>query len=307
MNSYPSIYITIHQYELAYAKIRNVYACIPKLYTIDYFPIYTHIHPGASPCISLHRPLIPTARWNSAATVLLEPSFLDAIAGVEQSFDLPEQRRRHWSCSLRQIAKALDRPPAVIPARWSRVQIAISQLHHSRIGIGAKTLANHRANAKAALLWFRRERGLPQYGAPLTPEWAQFCERIDKCTRQRLYNLLRYCSARGITPSSVDGTVFDAYWPYRITTGIRATNNTARRFMVRAWNATAAAMKDIGLRILLEPPVKGTANPPWRTFPMACVTRWTATLPDWQNLIAALLGNGSGLAAPQRLRRGAAN
>ena len=48
---------------------------------------------------------------------LLEPSFLDLVAAVEQAKDLPEQTRRHWVCSLRQVAKWLDRPAAVVPAR----------------------------------------------------------------------------------------------------------------------------------------------------------------------------------------------
>ena len=46
---------------------------------------------------------------------LLEPSFTDLIAAIEQAAELSEERRRHWICSLRQIAKWLDRPAAVIP------------------------------------------------------------------------------------------------------------------------------------------------------------------------------------------------
>jgi hypothetical protein len=40
---------------------------------------------------------------------LIEPSFVDAIAVIAASPELPEQTRRHWTTSLRQIAKALDR------------------------------------------------------------------------------------------------------------------------------------------------------------------------------------------------------
>ena len=60
---------------------------------------------------------------------LLEPSFVDLVGAIEQAAELTHQRRRHWVCSLRQIAKGLDRPPAVIPARWSSVRIMVSQLH----------------------------------------------------------------------------------------------------------------------------------------------------------------------------------
>ena len=98
-------------------------------------------------------------------TALLEPSFLDLIAAIEQAAELSEQRRRHWVCSLRQIAKWLDRPAAVIPARWHSVRISVVQLHHARVGVTAKTLANHKSNVRAALRWLGKEHGVPQQGA----------------------------------------------------------------------------------------------------------------------------------------------
>ena len=87
--------------------------------------------------------------------------------------ELSEQLRRHWICSLRKVADWLDRPAAVIPARWSAVQMAVGQLHHARVGVTAKTLANHRSNARAALRWFGNEHHLPQHGVRLRPDWAE--------------------------------------------------------------------------------------------------------------------------------------
>jgi hypothetical protein len=181
-------------------------------------------------------PITPTT------TTLLESSFLDLIAAVERAPDLSEERRRHWLCSMRQIAKWLDRPAAVIPARWHSVRISVGQLHHARVGVTAKTLANHKSNIRAALRWFAKEHDAPQRGARLTAEWVRFCGRVDKRTRDRLYSFIRYCSARGIAPASVDDKTFEDYWRYRIATTARVSNNTARRFMVRAWNACAGAM-----------------------------------------------------------------
>ncbi len=51
---------------------------------------------------------------------LIETSFADAIGIIEASTELPEQTRRHWMTSLRRIAKALDRPPEVIPCALQR-------------------------------------------------------------------------------------------------------------------------------------------------------------------------------------------
>ena len=53
---------------------------------------------------------------------LIETSFADAIEIIAASPELPEQTRRHWATSLRQNAKALDRPLQVIPARYSAVR-----------------------------------------------------------------------------------------------------------------------------------------------------------------------------------------
>src|SRR5438046_1252180 len=49
--------------------------------------------------------------------LLIEKSFADAIAMIAAAEELPEEKRRHWATSLRQVAKALDRPLEVIPAR----------------------------------------------------------------------------------------------------------------------------------------------------------------------------------------------
>ena len=54
--------------------------------------------------------------------LLIETSFADAIAIIAASDELLEQTRRHWATSLRQIAKALDKPLEVIPARLSALQ-----------------------------------------------------------------------------------------------------------------------------------------------------------------------------------------
>ena len=130
------------------------------------------------------------------ATALLEPSFADLLAAIAQAPELSEQRRRHWACSLQQIAKWLDRPAAVIPARWTAIQLSVGQLHHARVGVTAKTLANHKSNVRAALRWLGKEHGVPQRGVRLSPEWARFCDGLEKRIRDRLYNLADFMHAK---------------------------------------------------------------------------------------------------------------
>jgi len=89
---------------------------------------------------------------------LLEPSFADAAKAIESAADLPARTRSHWLCSLRQIAKAMDKPMEIIPARWTAIRFAVGRLHHARVGANAKTLANHKSNVRVALLWFAAMR-----------------------------------------------------------------------------------------------------------------------------------------------------
>jgi integrase len=168
---------------------------------------------------------------------------------------------------LRQIAKWLNRPPAVIPARWQAVRISVAQLHHARVGVTPKTLANHKSNTRAALRWFGKEYDVPQHGVRLPPDWARFYEGLDKRVWERVSSLVRYCSARGIGPSEVSDETFASYWGYRAETTGLATHNTAKRFMVRAWNACADGTDGWALRRLTEPPLKVRAEPAWDDFP----------------------------------------
>ncbi len=200
------------------------------------------------------------------ATPLLEPSFAALIAAVEQAADLPVQSRRHWVCSVRQVAKWLDRPPAEIPARWNAIRMSVRQLHPARVRVTAKTFANHKSNVRGALRWFGNEHGVPQMGARLTPEWARFRDGLERPIRVKLYNFIRYCSARGSDPSSIDDTIFQDYWTYRTEFTGMACGNATRRPMVRAWNTCVAAREGWSLQPLTEPPIK-VAKPPWEEFP----------------------------------------
>jgi integrase len=198
---------------------------------------------------------------------LLEPSFADAIAAIEKAEGLPQSKRTHWPCSLRNIAKALDRPLESIAARWGAVALQINLLHHANSGVAWKTLANHKANAKAALFWFREEEGLPPRGAPLHPEWKKLRRRLKDLSRVgKLSGLIRYCSLKGIKPCDVDEAVLDAYMAYRKETTALAVNTKARRAIARAWNASRT-IEGWPQQELIEPPLKPKEGPRWEDFP----------------------------------------
>src|SRR5258708_1913267 len=171
-----------------------------------------------SPSISGSEVSIPMP----ASSLLIETSFADAIEIIAKAAELPEQTRRHWATSLRQIAKALDKPLELIPARYSAIRADVINLHQVPTGLTLKTLQNHKSNAKRALLWLAKERGIPQHGARLTLEWEALRREIqDALIRARLSSFMRYSSANKITPAEVDEVVVDRFIEYRIRCGMR--------------------------------------------------------------------------------------
>ena len=188
---------------------------------------------------------------------LLEPSFVEAMAAIEGAADLSKSVKGHWVCSLRQIGKWLDRPFELIPARWTSIRLPVGQLHHARLGVTAKTVANHRANVAAALRWFGKEHHVAPRGVALSAEWAVLRDGIgDDGCRRRLYGLMRYCSGLGLRPTSVDDAILLDYLRYRAETTSLAATTMAHRSIARAWNKCADDTADGPLQRLTEPPVK---------------------------------------------------
>jgi hypothetical protein len=198
---------------------------------------------------------------------LIETSFADAIEIIATATELPEQTRRHWSTSLRQIAKAFDKPLEVIPARYSAVRADLAQLHEVPVGLTAKTLQNHRSNSKSALLWLAREKGIPENGAPLSPAWDQLRAKIaDPLVRARLSSLMRFCSANHIAPAAVDEEAVERLLAYRSTVG-KPADSAFHRLVARAWNNNVTSVAGWPACTLMEPPIKAAVVVSWEDFP----------------------------------------
>jgi integrase len=198
----------------------------------------------------------------------LEPTFADVIQSVTSAADVKPEKRRHWRTSLTAIAKALDQPPAVIPGRYSAVRARMAALHHVPLGWTPKTLANHKSNAKAAVLWFAKEKDLPQHGVALLPTWEVLLSQLtDPSTRYRLLPLMRFCSGVGIGPEAVDETVIDRYLDYRSRGTARKSDDAARRILAKLWNGCIGIIAGWPTVRLLEPPMKSAAGLTLADFP----------------------------------------
>jgi hypothetical protein len=186
---------------------------------------------------------------------------------IAASDELPKQIQRHWATSFRQIAKALDKPLEVIPARLRAVRTDLARLHHAPAGLTPKTLQNHKSNVRSALRWLAREKGIPQHGAPLMAAWADLQAEIsDRFVRWRLSSFMRFCSANGIAPAEVDELVVERFKVYRAHSGTPTDDASGRR-LIRAWNSNVGHIQGWPARRLTEPAVKPSTEVPWTEFP----------------------------------------
>jgi hypothetical protein len=134
-----------------------------------------------------------------AGTLIGDPSFADAMAAIERADDLGSEQKRHWLTSLRQMGRYLDRPLSLIPSRISAIREAVNKLHPARLGVNTKTFINHRANARAALLWFNKQTPYSGRKAPMDPCYRALLDRVvDRYAKDVLSPFFRFLAALGI-------------------------------------------------------------------------------------------------------------
>ena len=145
-----------------------------------------------------------------------EPSFAEVITAIDKADDLAPDQKRHWPTALRKMGRYLDRPLSLIPTRIATIGPAVKRLHPTRLGVHPKTFANHRASAKAALLWFNRQTpGCGRKGA-MDPCYRSLLERVpDHYARDMLSPFFRFLSAEGVRPDDVRDLHVEAFIAYR--------------------------------------------------------------------------------------------
>ena len=199
----------------------------------------------------------------------LEPNFSDAITAIRAAADLSAQTKRHWCSSLAGIARAFDQPMELVPARFSAIRARMAALHHVPLDWTAKTLSNHRSNAKKALLWFASEADVLQHGVALSSAWERLYAPLrDPSTRYRLLPFARFCSGVGVEPDAVDEATVERFMDHRARATTRASDAASRRILARLWNAQVDRVDGWPQVRLTEPPVKGAAGPSWEDFPV---------------------------------------
>jgi hypothetical protein len=204
-----------------------------------------------------------------AGTLIGDPSFADAMAAIERAEDLGPEQKRHWTTSLRQMGRYLDRPLSLIPTRIAAIREAVDKLHPTRLGVNTKTFINHRANARAALLWFNKQTPFSGRKAPMGPGYRALLDQVqDRYAKDVLSPFFRFLSALGIRLEDIRDSHVEAFQAYRRETGFRRVKLNQRRSLVRFWNCCAKQITEWPQVTLIEPPyAKPSAGPALEEFP----------------------------------------
>jgi hypothetical protein len=212
---------------------------------------------------------VMNAATNMAGTLVGDPSFADAMAAIERAEDLSPDQKRHWLTSLRQMGRYLDRPLSLIPTRIAAIAEAVNKLHPARLGVGRKTFINHRANARAALLWFNKQTPYSGRKAPMEPRYRALLDLVqDRYAKDVLSPFFRFLSASRILLGDLRDSHVEAFQAYRKETSFGRVKVTQHRSLVRIWNACAKQIPEWPQITLTEPPyAKASAGPPQEEFP----------------------------------------
>ena len=168
----------------------------------------------------------------------LEPTLADVLGAIERDASLPKPKRDGWCCSIRRVAKFLERDLAQLPARFGALRYGIARLHHAQLEIGRKTLQNHVGNVKAAVRHFAGLKRLSGRGVPFTPAWKALYDQIPvPRLRLGLSGFLRYCSACGIDPSpTVSQATVQAFVQYAGEVQFTVKSRDLHKQVIRCWN-----------------------------------------------------------------------
>jgi integrase len=169
-------------------------------------------------------------------------SLADLVARLTADDTLSRARRRDLASSLRRLAGLLGRDLAALPADLPELRAAIGRVNPAQHGIARKTWANLRSNALAALRLYGSSAA-PSRKTPLSNEWQALQDLLpDKRFRNGLSRFIRFCSANGIAPASVDDAATTDFRCYLETDTLVPDVVALHRRVCRLWSEAADAI-----------------------------------------------------------------
>lgn len=212
------------------------------------------------------------------------PTLADAIARIVGDERLSVTRRRDMASALRSIARALGRPPEILPASTRWLQPRLERLHPEQLGISAKRWSNIASDAAAGLrhLGLAR-RVIRSRNEPLPPAWAKLAASIEDSTALHcgLSRFIGFCARLSVPPEQVDDNILAAYQE-ALTHGLllKRPMPLVQQVILR-WNEASARIPGWPSRRLSHIDRRQTFGLDWETFPESFrldLDRWLVRL-----------------------------
>ena len=177
-------------------------------------------------------------------------SLADLLVRVGAS-DLPERKRQELSSAIRTVARALGRLPENVPADGRLLAGRLKDVAPAAIGVSRGRWANIRSLLRTSLALVQ-PISPGRHQNDLLPEWlALWNELTSRSDKIALSRLLRFCSAREISPNAVTKETFNDYRLHLERSLLKRPADTFA-MTVRAWQRAEAAIpgwQQIGVSI----------------------------------------------------------
>jgi len=162
------------------------------------------------------------------------PSRSILLTKYASSSDLPERKRQELGSAIHTVARALGQSPQSVPADRRLLASRLKEVAPAAISISRARWNNIRSLV-------RTTRALGRNRDDLLPDWAALSHKLEsRSDRIALSGLLRFCSARGISPSAVTVETFDyhAHLEYPLL----KTPHQTFAMTVKAWQRAQIAV-----------------------------------------------------------------
>jgi integrase len=140
--------------------------------------------------------------------------------------------------------KWFDSPLSAIPASASFLRPKFARLHPDHVGVSQRRIDNVRSLLLRAFRVVGVSTSLQPYGCPLSPQWQELFDSIEKSyDKSALSRFVRFCSRQGIAPGEVDDAVMDKFLQALIDETFITHSKLTHQTCCRCWNTAVRTIE----------------------------------------------------------------
>jgi integrase len=153
---------------------------------------------------------------------------------------LPERKRQELSSAVRTASRALGKSPDNVPADARLLASRLKHVAPAAMGISRGRWNNVRSLLRTALTLIQ-PISPGRHRNDVLPEWRALSNQLSRSDKIALSRVLRFCSARGISPNAVTKRAFDDYHLHLERSLLKRPGETFA-MTVRAWQRAEVAI-----------------------------------------------------------------